>query len=175
LRRRSHRTARPMSPLRRFGADVVSLDRVTALATASRGVHCTSECCLCRRTEPVGLGRSHLCLVVSDGPRWSSVCTGPCSLAGPGSSSRALRAPPEFLRHVRPPVVSPRRAPSLGSFRPSSRPQLAESTLDGRPRSVFVPPAAFRTLSTVCSSAHLARLFHRAAVSRVLAPGVSSH
>jgi hypothetical protein len=38
-----------------------------------------------------------------------------------------------------------------------------------------VPPAAFHTLSTVCSSPRLARLFHRAAMSRVLAPGVCSH
>lgn len=38
--------------------------------------------------------------------------------------------------------------------------------------SVFVPPSAFRTLSTVSSSADLARLFRRAAASRVLAPGV---
>jgi hypothetical protein len=42
----------------------------------------------------------------------------------------------------------------------------------GHPGPAYVPPAAFRTLSTVCSSPSLARLFHRAAVSRVLAPGV---
>lgn len=45
---------------------------------------------------------------------------------------------------------------------------------DRRPAPVYVPPSAFRTLSTACSSSNLARLFHRAAVSRVLAPGVSS-
>jgi hypothetical protein len=44
-----------------------------------------------------------------------------------------------------------------------------------RPASAFVPPSAFRTPSTVCSSPHLAHLFHRATASRVPAPGVSSH
>jgi hypothetical protein len=41
-----------------------------------------------------------------------------------------------------------------------------------RPASDFVPPSAFRTLSTVSSSINLAHLFRYAAVSRVLAPGV---
>jgi hypothetical protein len=45
----------------------------------------------------------------------------------------------------------------------------------GRPASDFVPPSAFRTLSTVSSSIDLAHLFRYAAVSRVLAPGVASH
>jgi hypothetical protein len=44
-----------------------------------------------------------------------------------------------------------------------------------RPASDFVPPSAFRTLSTVSSSINLAHLFRCAAVSRVLAPGVASH
>ena len=67
------------------------------------------------------------------------------------------------------------RAPSLGS-RPSSRHQHVESTHRQVSHNLFyVPSTAFRTLSTACSSSYLARLFHRAAVSRVLAPGVCSH
>jgi hypothetical protein len=45
----------------------------------------------------------------------------------------------------------------------------------GFPVPVCVPSSAFRTPSTACSSSSLAHLFHHAAVSRVLAPGVSSH
>jgi hypothetical protein len=42
----------------------------------------------------------------------------------------------------------------------------------GLPEPDGVPPAAFRTLSTACSSPCLARLFHRAAVSRVSLQGL---
>ena len=73
----------------------------------------------------------------------------------------------------RPPERSRARAPPLGS-RPSSRPEHVESTSCRGSHPGYVPPAAFRTLSTACSSSCLARLFHRAAMSRVLAPGVSS-
>jgi hypothetical protein len=69
-------------------------------------------------------------------------------------------------------AVSP-QAPPVGS-RPSSRPQLAESTSRWVSRPTYVPSSAFRTLSTGCSSSSLAHLFRCAAVSRVLAPGVSS-
>jgi hypothetical protein len=72
-------------------------------------------------------------------------------------------------RHL---AMSP-RAPPLG-FLPSSRRHHEESTHTGHPEPDFVPPAAFRTLSTVCSSSCLAHLFRCAAVSRVLAPGVCS-
>lgn len=63
------------------------------------------------------------------------------------------------------------RAPLVGSV-PSSRRRPEESTCTGRPVPDFVPSSAFRALSTVCSSSCLARLFRRAAMSRVLAPGV---
>lgn len=56
----------------------------------------------------------------------------------------------------------------------SSRRQLRESTSGGHPKPTFVPPPAFRTLSTACSSQNLAGLFHPAATSRFRAPGVSS-
>jgi len=65
------------------------------------------------------------------------------------------------------------RAPSLGSPT-SSRPQPCESTADEHPRPIYVPPSAFHTLSTACSSPNLADLFHPAATSRFPAPGVSS-
>jgi len=65
------------------------------------------------------------------------------------------------------------RAPSLG-FPTSSRHQPSESTSDGHHRPAYVPPSAFRTLSTACSSPNLADLFHPAATSRLLAPGGSS-
>jgi hypothetical protein len=65
------------------------------------------------------------------------------------------------------------RAPSMGS-RTSSRRQPCESTTDGHPRPTYVPPSAFHTLSTACSSHCLADLFHPAATSRFPASGGSS-
>ena len=56
----------------------------------------------------------------------------------------------------------------------SSRHQSSESTADEHPRLVYVPSAAFHTLSTAYSSLYLAGLFHPAATSRFLAPGGSS-
>jgi hypothetical protein len=88
----------------------------------------------------------------------------------PGSSSRELGSPPEF---VVPTSAGFSPAPSLGSPS-SSRRQSSESTLDGHPRPAYVPPAAFLALTTACSSLYLAGLFHPAAASRILAPGASS-
>ena len=82
--------------------------------------------------------------------------------------SLALLQSPSCLR--RPGVA---RAPSLGSPT-SSRHQPCESTASGHPRPAYVPPSAFHTLSTACSSLDLADLFHPAATSRFLAPGASS-
>jgi len=49
----------------------------------------------------------------------------------------------------------------------------AKSPLGDRvPVPAYVPPAAFRTLSTACSSSHLAGLFHPAATSEVPSSGV---
>lgn len=96
-------------------------------AAASRGVDYPAECCLCRRTGPVGLARSRLCLVVSDGPRRSSTGTVPLLLAKQGSSSRELRSPSECLPAVTCPRTLPPRAPPWG-FRPSSRHQHVEFT-----------------------------------------------
>jgi len=95
----------------------------------------------------------------------------PSSVKKSGSSSRELGSPPEF--------VVPASARSYpGAFHGVPIPlrdiNPASPLGDGHPRSVYVPPAAFHTLSTVCSSLYLAGLFHPAATSRFLAPGVSS-
>jgi hypothetical protein len=87
----------------------------------------------------------------------------------PGSSSRELGSPPEF---VVPTSAGLAPAPSLGSPS-SSRHQSSESTFDGHPRPAYVPSAALLALSTAYSSLYLAGLFHPAATSRILAPGVS--
>jgi len=73
-----------------------------------------------------------------------------------------------------------RQSPARALARPSSfRGVLALFTTSTRgvhfhraSRARQVPPAAFRTLSTACSSPCLARLFHRAAVSRVSLQGL---
>ena len=164
-----------MSPLRRFQASCSELASRHRAAAASRGVHYPAECCLYRRTEPVGLARSHPCLVVSDGPLWSS----------------DRYRPPRSLRNRVHPLVDVALLQSSFLHRPARASRDLERLpwglvplhdisprsplTDGGPASVYVPPAAFRTLSTACSSSNLARLFRRAAMSRVLAPGVSSH
>ena len=94
----------------------------------------------------------------------------PQSVKTAGSSSRELGSPPEF---VVPASARDNRAPSMGS-RTSSRHQPCESTTDGHPRPTYVPPSAFHTLSTACSSLDLADLFHPAATSRFPASGGSS-
>jgi len=63
-----------------------------------------------RRIGATGLPRSHPCLAVSGGPRWSSVDTVPRFLEETGSSSRELRSPPECV------LLSPAR-PAPGTFR----------------------------------------------------------
>lgn len=105
---------------------------------------------------------------------WSSVDTGPRLLAKAGASSRELRAPSESLRAV----ICPLRCRSgrlPWAFSPLHDVSTQSPRLDGHPRSICVPPSAFRALSTGCSSVRLANLFRSAAVSRVLAPGVFSH
>ena len=118
--------------------------------------------------------RSHHVLVVSDGRG------GVPPLPAPASLRRRVHPLVCFVRlqssFSRSPACARRRRKRLpwGSI-PHHDISSRSPLTDGRPRPVYVPPAAFRTLSTVCSSPSLARLFHRAAVSRVLAPGVSSH
>jgi hypothetical protein len=112
--------------------------------------------------------RSLRCLVVSDGP-WRS-------------SNR--RRSPHLAMRVHPLV---RFVLLQSSFSQSSARALARSSSSpgvpfplhdmstwsprfaGRPEPDDVPSSAFRTLATACSSSCLARLFHRAAVCRVLA------
>jgi len=64
------------------------------------------------------------------------------------------------------------RAPSLGFHSPSRR-QSEESTTREASRPRFVPPSAFRTPSTVCSSSDLAGLFHPATTSGIRSSGSS--
>ena len=137
---------------------------------ASRGADCPAECCVYRRTDAFGLRPSHRCLAISGGPWRSSVGTVHRldQEADHPLVSLALLQSSSCLR--RPGVT---RAPSLGSPA-SSRRQRCESTAGEHPRPTYVPPSAFRTLSTACSSHCLADLFHPAATSRLLAPGASS-
>jgi hypothetical protein len=94
----------------------------------------------------------------------------PSSVKKKGSSSRELGSPPEFV--VPASARSPGRLPwgllPLRDLNPAS------PRFDGHPRPTCVPPSAFRTLSTACSSLDLAGLFHPAATSRLLASGASS-
>jgi hypothetical protein len=72
---------------------------------------------------------------------------------------------------------APARTPSRASstFRGVSFPHRdvsIESPLtDEHPALIFVPPSAFLTLPTVCSSRHLAGLFHPTATSRIHSSG----
>ena len=86
--------------------------------------------------------------------------------AGSSSRERSALLQRRFGCHV--PGMT--RAPSLG-FGPASRHQRPESTFDEVPSPAFVPPAAFHTLSTVCSSSRLVGLFHPTATSRVSLQG----
>jgi hypothetical protein len=104
----------------------------------------------------------------------------PSSVKNTGSSSRELRSPPEFVVPTSARASEPclRKTHDHGRLPwgspTSSRHQLRESTSGGHPEPTFVPPSAFHTLSTACSSQRLAGLFHPAATSRFRAPGVSS-
>jgi hypothetical protein len=94
----------------------------------------------------------------------------PASVKTQGSSSRELGSPPEFV--VPASARSPGRLP--WGLLPLRDVNPASPRFDGHPRPTCVPPPAFRTLSTACSSLDLAGLFHPAATSRLLASGVSS-
>src|SRR3989337_1014362 len=89
----------------------------------------------------------------------------------PCASSRELRVPSEFLRTV---TCSCARASELlpWGLGPLHDINTRSPLLAGHPEPDDVPPAAFHTLSTACSSPCLARLFHRAAVSRVSLQGL---
>jgi hypothetical protein len=67
-----------------------------------------------------------------------------------------------------------RSSSSRGVFCPLRDISTRSPRLAGHPEPDDVPPAAFRTLSTACSSPCLARLFRRAAVSRVSLQGFDS-
>ncbi len=105
--------------------------------------------------------------------------TVPLHFSMQGSSSRELRSPSKSLRAVtcssallRCRRLAPSASRGVSSlFATSARGVHLPTGF----RPVSVPPSAFRTLSTVSSSSNLAHLFRCAAVSRVLAPGVSSH
>jgi hypothetical protein len=104
-------------------------------------------------------------------PRGVPVATVPRSLASAGSSSRGLASSPE-IQPLSPASRAHAPGASLG-VSPLHRDINAESPLGGRvPAPAYVPPAAFRTLSTAFSSPHLAGLFHPAATSEVPSSGV---
>jgi len=88
----------------------------------------------------------------------------PSSMKKKGSSSRELGSPPEFVvpASARLPGRLPWGLLPLRDVNPVS------PRSGGHPRPTCVPPAAFRTLSTACSSLDLAGFFHPAATSRVL-------
>jgi hypothetical protein len=94
----------------------------------------------------------------------------PSSVKKKGSSSRGLGSPPEFV--VPASARSPGRLP--WGLLPLRDVSPASPRFDGHPRPTCVPPPAFHTLSTGCSSHCLAGLFHPAATSRLLASGASS-
>lgn len=97
--------------------------------------------------------------------------TVPRSLAIPGSSSRELGLLSRVRRHFSPPAAREQQAPPMGSVRSPSRHRYAESTHRQDPRPAYVPPTVFLTLSTACSSAHLAGLFHPATTSEICSSG----
>jgi len=117
------------------------------------------------------LTRSHLGLVVSAGPvvfrryRPPAPCEAGFILSW---ASFAFRVSSRVHLPACVAAASAFHGVSVPHHDVSSRSPLT----DGRPGPIYVPPPAFRTLSTGCSSPSLARLFHRAAVSRVLASGV---
>jgi len=94
----------------------------------------------------------------------------PSSMKKKGSSSRGLGSPPEFV--VPASARLPGRLP--WGLLPLRDVNPASPRSGGHPRPTCVPPAAFRTLSTACSSLDLAGFFHPAATSRLLASGASS-
>lgn len=104
-------------------------------------------------------------------PRGVPGATVPRSLAIAGSSSPGLASSPEIQ-----PLSPAHRAHAVGASLGVS-PSIATSMrrvhlATGFPSPAYVPPAAFRTLSTASSSSHLAGLFHPAATSEVPSPGV---
>jgi hypothetical protein len=94
----------------------------------------------------------------------------PASVKTQGSSSREVGSPPEFVMPAS--ARSPGRLP--WGLSPLRDVNPASPRFDGHPRPTSVPPPAFHTLSTACSSLCLAGLFHPAATSRLRASGGSS-
>ena len=124
----------PASPLRRFRVRIRCRLDVAAATASSHGVHCASECCYVAAYRAVWVTRSGLDVALFLRALPSSATTVPRPLACPGSSSRALRSPPEYLGPD-PPLAFRSTAPSLG-FLSSSRHQPVESTHPGVPSPV---------------------------------------
>lgn len=110
---------------------------------ASHGADCSTECCLYRRIGAFGLRRSHRCLAISGGPRWSSVDTVPrhrsrsrvhplVSLALLLSSS-CLRRPEHQSRACARPTTT-------GAFLGVLRPLRDDSSASPRPAGIPGPP-----------------------------------
>lgn len=126
-----------------------------------------------RRIEGIGFLRSHADLTVSGEPRGLPRDAVPVSYYRNGSSSRELRSPSETLQ-LSPAVCSRIRRLPWG-FVPLREISVRSPHPMNVPPFTFVPPSGFLALSTVCSSEHLAGLFHPAPTSRFIASGVSSH
>jgi hypothetical protein len=102
--------------------------------------------------------------------RWSSFGAGPRPLSSTGCSSLELYL---LFRDMLPSTRSSSEdSEHLLGFLPPSRHQWWSPLGGELPSLAYVPPPAFRTLSTACSSAHLAGLFHPAATSGIRASGV---
>jgi len=155
--------------------------RVTAKMAASHGADCPAECCLYRRSGALG----HAAPIVAS-PFRADRDGLPCDTVPRHRSRRrvhplvslALLLSPSCLRRPEHPSRACARPTTTGAFLGVLRPlrgiSVASPLTDGHPRPTYVPPSAFRTLSTACSSHCLADLFHPAATSRFRAPGVSS-
>jgi len=142
-------------------------------ALSSHGVGRSSECCLRRCCRRIGLPAPSMTSLFPGSLSGLHLAAVPRPLASPGSSSRELH----LSYRVFPAPNLPRtevRGAFLGVLfliaASAQRVHLRASI----PSSLYGPPSAFLTLSTVCSSPHLASLFHPATTSRIHLSGVCS-
>lgn len=162
-----------MCPLRRFAESwAPSQPDVTVVLAASRGAGCACECCVSCRSGAFGLRRSHHCLAVSGGPRW-------CSEASRRPEFQRSRGHPRVRFALLQSWSCPASARSLafpGAFHGVwflVATSIQRVTYRRASRLAYVPPTAFRTLSTAYSSLSLADLFRSAATSRIPRRGCS--
>ncbi len=116
-----------MSPSKVRESRAPSQPDVTVELAASRGADCAGECCRNRRIGALGSRRSHHCLAISGGPRWSSVRFRLPGFQRSRGHPRVRFALLQSWSCPRRPVHSRSRAPSMGSGS-SSRRRSGEST-----------------------------------------------